>query len=109
MTLIPVPDAARYGTVELGGDGLVAAFRQNDPRGGPALVNAGVYAIRRGLVDLIPADGPSSLERDVLPRLAGRIAAVVSDGYFIDMGLPETYEQLRHDPRPLLRAVRRPE
>jgi len=107
MTLTRVPDASRFGTVELTADGRVTAFRQNDLSGGPALVNAGVYALRREFVDLIPRSGPSSLERDVLPGLAGRINGVVSDGYFIDIGLPETYEQLKNDAQPLLRAVRR--
>ncbi len=106
MTLTNVPDGGRYGTVALAPGGLIRAFRQNDPTGGPALVNAGVYALRRELVDLIPA-GASSLERDVLPPLGGRIRAVVSDGYFIDIGLPETYQRVSVDPRPLLRAVRR--
>lgn len=109
MTLTRVLDATRYGTVELGPDGRVAAFGQSDAGGAAALVNAGVYALRREVVNLIPAQGPSSLERDVLPRLDGRIRGVVSEGYFIDMGLPETYEQLRLDPQPLLRAVRRPD
>jgi NDP-sugar pyrophosphorylase family protein len=107
MTLTRVPEGSRYGTVELAADGRVAAFRQNEPKGGPSLVNAGVYAMRQQLVDLIPPGGPSSLERDVLPKLSGKIRGVVSDGYFIDMGLPETYEQLRQDPQPLLQAVRR--
>lgn len=107
MTLTRVPEGSRYGTVELAADGRVAAFRQNDPRGGPSLVNAGACALRQEFVDLIPASGPSSLERDVLPKLTGRIRGVVSEGYFIDMGLPETYEQLRHDSRSLLQAVGR--
>ena len=106
MTLTRVPDGGRYGKVELDADGRVAAFRQDGPTAGPALVNAGVYALRQELVNLIPAVGPSSLERDVLPLFAGRIKGVVADGFFIDMGLPETYEQLERDPSPLLRAVR---
>jgi NDP-sugar pyrophosphorylase family protein len=105
MTLTRVPDGSRYGTVELSSEDRVSAFRQNDPSGGPALVNAGVYALRRELVDLIPAGGPSSLERDVLPHLTDRIIGVVSDGYFIDMGLPETYEQLRQNPESLRQAT----
>jgi NDP-sugar pyrophosphorylase family protein len=109
MTLTRVPDGRRFGSVELDESGSrVIAFRQNDPREAPALVNAGVYALGHELVTFIPEDGPSSLERDVLPRLAGRIAGVVSDGYFIDMGLPATYEELLRDPAPLLRAVRAP-
>jgi NDP-sugar pyrophosphorylase family protein len=107
MTLTRVPDGRRYGSVELTADGRISAFRQNDPSGQPALVNAGVYALRKEILDSIPASGPSSLERDVLPRLVGRLRGVLSEGYFIDMGLPETYEQLRHEPQALWRAVRR--
>ena len=55
----------------------------------------------------MPVPDPVSLERDVLPRLRGRINGLVSDGYFVDIGLPEAYGQVRRDPRPLLRAVRR--
>jgi NDP-sugar pyrophosphorylase family protein len=109
MTLTRVSDGGRYGTVELGADRLVAAFRGDGSSAGPALVNAGVYALRKALVRLIPRTGPSSLERDILPTLTGRMKGVVSDGYFIDMGIPETLEQLRQDSGPLLRAVRRPE
>jgi hypothetical protein len=36
----------------------------------------------------------------------GRIGGVVSDGYFIDMGVPETYDQLKLDPGPLARVAR---
>ena len=109
LTLTRVPDGGRYGEVELAPDGRVAAFRASGPAGKPALVNAGVYALRRELVDLMPVPDPISLERDVLPGLRGRIKGLVSDGYFIDIGLPETYRQVRRDPRPLLRAVWRPD
>ena len=107
MTLTRVADGGRYGAVELAPDGRVAAFRASGPAGRPALVNAGVYALRREVVDMMPVPAPVSLERDVLPGLRGRIRGLVSDGYFIDIGLPETYVQVRRDPRALLRAVRR--
>jgi D-glycero-alpha-D-manno-heptose 1-phosphate guanylyltransferase len=106
MTLTRVPDGSRYGTVELGVDGLVSAFHADGSGAGPALVNAGVYAFRKDLIRLIPRVGPSSLERDILPSLMGRIGGVVSDGYFIDMGVPETYDQLKLDPGPLARVAR---
>ena len=107
MTLTRVSDGGRYGAVELAPDGRVGAFRASGPAGKPALVNAGVYALRREVVDLMPVPDPVSLERNVLPGLRGRIKGLVSEGYFIDIGLPETYGQVRRDPRPLLRAVRR--
>jgi NDP-sugar pyrophosphorylase family protein len=107
MTLTRVADGSRYGNVELTAGGRIARFGAGDRPGRPALVNAGVYALRRELVGLIPAAGPASLERDVLPAIGSRIGAVVSDGYFVDMGLPETYRQLTVDSSGLKRAVRR--
>ena len=108
MALTRVSDGGRYGAVELAPDGRVGAFRASGPAGKPALVNAGVYALRREVVDMMPVPDPVSLERVVLPELRGRINGLVSEGYFIDIGLPETYRQVRRDPRPLLRAVWRP-
>jgi NDP-sugar pyrophosphorylase family protein len=109
MALTRVADGSRYGSVDLNAEGRVMAFLQNDPTARPALVNAGVYALTRQVVDLIPSAGPSSLERDVMPSLLGRIQGIVSNGFFVDIGLPETYRQLNDDPEPLLRAVRRPD
>jgi NDP-sugar pyrophosphorylase family protein len=106
MALTQVADARRFGTVELSADGIVRRFQ---PAGGerrPALVNAGVYGAQRSLMEIIPATGPCSLEHDVLPGLAGsRLRGVPLDGYFIDIGVPETYEAVARDPRPILRAV----
>lgn len=81
-----VPDAARFGTVQLRGD-RVTAFQEKG-QSGPALVNAGVYALDRSVLGW--ARPACSLEYDVLPAMtaAGALAAVVADGYFIDIGVP---------------------
>ncbi len=84
----PVPDAARFGTVRLQRERVIA-FEEKGPAG-PALINAGTYAFDRSVLDLTRP--VCSLEHDVLPELAaaGGLRAVVADGYFIDIGLPET-------------------
>jgi NDP-sugar pyrophosphorylase family protein len=58
---------------------------------GPGLINGGVYCLRRPALDRLPAE-PCSLEKDLFPKLAaeGRLLGVPGDGYFIDIGLPET-------------------
>lgn len=50
------------------------------------LVNAGIYVLSREIVDRVPAEGPSSIERDVFPVLAreGRLYATVEDGMWYD-------------------------
>ncbi|MGH1525691.1 sugar phosphate nucleotidyltransferase [Leifsonia sp. L25] len=90
MGLVEVPDTGRFGRVEVM-DGVVTGFLEKGA-GGPGLINAGVYALRRSVVDSLPP-GASSFERDFLePRLAE-----VSPGYlrcgptFFDIGVPADY------------------
>ena len=91
LTVREVEDAARYGRIQLTGDGLVSRFSEKDTPG-PGLISTGIAVLDRSILDLIP-QVPCSLEHDVYPRLveAGRLHAISAEGYFIDIGLPETY------------------
>lgn len=110
LLLQTVPDAARYGTVTLD-DGRVTAFREKSPdsAGQPGRINAGVYVLDRAVVALVPADRPSSLESDILPRLvaARQVTGLAAPpgSYFIDIGLPASYAQAQHE---LVRQRTRP-
>jgi D-glycero-D-manno-heptose 1,7-bisphosphate phosphatase len=88
LALRHVDDTTRFGTVAVAGDRIVE-FAERPARPGPGLINGGVYAFRRALVDRLRER--CSLERDVLPPLAGtgQLCGRVFDGYFIDIGLPE--------------------
>jgi mannose-1-phosphate guanylyltransferase len=94
ICLTHVEDPSRYGVVRLNADGSIAEFVEKpDGWSGPPLINAGVYLLDREVLDLIPTGGPSSLERDVFPRLAaaGRLFGCVDKGYWRDIGTPESY------------------
>ncbi|MBL8754638.1 MAG: HAD-IIIA family hydrolase [Planctomycetes bacterium] len=91
-----VADAGRYGGLTLGamqadGCALVHAFREKGGSG-PATVSAGICWLARHDVLALPA-GPSSLERDLLPRLAleGRLVALPVAAPFLDIGMPADY------------------
>lgn len=88
-----MPDAGRYGAVEVD-DGRVVAFREKTDAGRAGLINGGVYWLTRKLVEAWPP-GPRSLERQVLPALAAgcELGARVTRGNFIDIGLPDTLGQ----------------
>jgi D-glycero-D-manno-heptose 1,7-bisphosphate phosphatase len=90
MLLRALPDASRFGVVDLQGD-RIAAFRERPPPGTPALINAGIYLFRRRLLDSLSAD--CSLEADAMPPLAaaGALRGTVADGYFRDIGVPEDF------------------
>lgn len=86
-----VADAARYGTVEVDGQNRVVRFYEKVGNRSPGLINGGVYIFKRSVLRHIP-EGPSSLERDVLPRLVERgVFALEQAGMFIDIGTPEDY------------------
>lgn len=93
MALRRVDDTARYGTVNVSGDrvtGFVAGGT-----GGSGLINSGVYLLSPRLFDGHDLAAAFSLERDFLPLAArqGRIGAFVTDGWFIDIGVPEDYHR----------------
>lgn len=107
LTVREVEDAARYGRIQLGSEGQVTRFSEKD-QPGPGLISTGIAVLDRSVLDLI-GQVPCSLEHDVYPRLVkeGRLHAISADGYFIDIGLPDTYgkaqqELPRHSYRPAI-------
>lgn len=105
VALRHLPDASRYGTVELNGD-RIAAFRERPESPGPGLVNGGVYDLSRGILQHI-GEGVCSLERDVFPNLARErsIAGFVYEGFFLDIGIPDDFARAQEA---IPQAMRRP-
>jgi dTDP-glucose pyrophosphorylase/histidinol phosphatase-like enzyme len=94
LALRSVADAARYGRV-IEEHGSVVAFLEKDlSRPGPGVINGGVYVLKREILELIH-ELPCSLEQDIFPALVerGQIRGREFDGYFLDIGLPETLER----------------
>jgi D-glycero-D-manno-heptose 1,7-bisphosphate phosphatase len=106
IALHRVSEASRYGSVELEGDRVVRFREKVWDAGLPALINAGIYVLNQAIVDRIHSL-PCSIETDLFPVLAaeGTLKGVVRDGYFLDIGLPETLQQGR---RELLALRQRP-
>jgi len=94
LLLVGVPDASRYGTVQLDELGNVTAFLEKRPEQTAGSINAGIYAMRTDLFQQIPA-GKCCLETDVLPEWikSYRVKGFVSDSPFIDIGIPEDYRR----------------
>ncbi|WP_426625158.1 sugar phosphate nucleotidyltransferase [Leifsonia sp. McL0607] len=90
MGLVEVADTGRFGRVEVT-DGIVTGFHEKGADG-PGLINAGVYALRRAVVDQLPR-GASSFERDFLePRLTEVAPRYLRCGpTFFDIGVPKDY------------------
>jgi D,D-heptose 1,7-bisphosphate phosphatase len=93
-----VADGSRYGTVTMAGD-QITDFREKDPnRKEPALINAGTYVLTSSIIERVHSL-PCSIEAQIFPRLAaeGKLSGAIRDGYFLDIGLPETLEQGRRE------------
>jgi D-glycero-alpha-D-manno-heptose 1-phosphate guanylyltransferase len=97
LALKPMRDFDRYGAVVVSG-GLVTAFcEKRQTKEG--LVNGGVYVVGRRLTQRLTVPGGFSLERDLLEAEVGslHIGGYVSDGYFIDIGVPSDYERAQRE------------
>ena len=89
IVLQAVPDVSRYGSVSIDADGRVTEFVEKGARTGAGLINAGIYLLRKEIVTALPVGETVSLERDVFPGLlGGKVYGLVSDGLFIDIGIP---------------------
>jgi D-glycero-D-manno-heptose 1,7-bisphosphate phosphatase len=102
IALRHVPDAGRYGSVQLDG-ARISAFLEKDPtRTGPGVINGGVYLLNRDITRQLSA--PSSLEVDAFPKLVAerRLEGMQFDGYFLDIGLPETLALAKSETAALL-------
>ncbi|WP_348674531.1 HAD-IIIA family hydrolase [uncultured Abyssibacter sp.] len=94
IALRKVDDASRYGTVDLDEAGRVTGFAEKSERRGESYINGGIYFLSKQALRLTAPQ--CSIEYDVLPALAaeGRLRGVpFDDNYFIDIGIPETYER----------------
>jgi len=87
-------EAKAYGSISTDSYQAILKFEEKRDGDGPRTINAGVYACLPALLDFIPKNEHSSIERDTFPRiLEGGFhlyAYPVSD-HFIDIGTPAGY------------------
>ena len=95
LVLTPVNDCSRYGRVYLGQQGHIECFEEKTGSVGEGLVNAGIYLLRRELIEEIPNDGMVSLEKDLFPVWAATKCCFgwPCTARFLDIGTPESYAQ----------------
>ena len=88
-----VKDVGRYGLVEIQ-DGRVVCIKEKGASGA-GYINAGVYVISRHIFDAVELQRRFSFETDILDPFMKLLAplAYPANGYFIDIGIPESYLQ----------------
>jgi D-glycero-alpha-D-manno-heptose 1-phosphate guanylyltransferase len=95
IVLRRMDDVGRYGAVALEGDRVTAFLEKG--REGPGLINAGVYVVTPALFEMLDLPRVFSFETDVLQRHCAtlRPRGLVSDAWFIDIGIPADLERAR--------------
>lgn len=93
MALGAVPDASRYGLVEVAGERVVS-FREKSP-GSRGLINLGVYLASADIFSGYTLPERFSFEQDFMHPQLQRLSplAFITDGYFIDIGVPEDFQR----------------
>ena len=95
-------NTSNYGSVELDGDRITRFSEKNES--GRGLINRGIYILNRRVLEYIEKNRKISLEMEILPLLSdkGLLYGFIDNSYFMDIGLPETYNRLKSD---LLRKI----
>jgi len=86
----------RYGTLERKQDRIVAFHEKKKTKAG--YINGGVYFMKKNLLDTI-LEEKFSFEKDFMEKQTKQIQILgfESDGYFIDIGVPEDYAKAQED------------
>lgn len=97
-----VADPSQFGVVETDECGRVKRFVEKPKPGETTArdINAGTYVLELEAIDVIPSGRAVSIEREVFPNLiagTGRVFAVSTHDYWIDVGRPATYIQAHRD------------
>ena len=113
-----IEDVSRYGAIVKDTDGRILRWNEKQSGSGETMpdsaetlarsgetapkrgeINGGIYVMKRSLIEKIPA-GKQSLENDCIPVWLShsvKIHALPSDGYFMDIGVPEDYRRFQED------------
>lgn len=85
-------ETGRYGLVILNQDGRITDFLEKDLSKGGGWINGGIYLLNRKIFNDFPQQ-KFSLENDFfkVKSVDLKFQAFQSDGFFLDMGIPEDY------------------
>ena len=99
IVLREVEDVSRYGSVTISDDNLIALFIEKQVTFGRGYINGGVYLIHRKLFEKYPQPQKFSFEKDLMTKFYTQelFYAMPSDGYFIDIGIPEDYARAQQE------------
>ena len=98
MSLTKSQNPFHYGRIMTEEDKIIK-FSEKGDEIESNLVNSGIYIFEPRILDYIEDDKNISLEKDIFPKLAQEniLWGYQYNGYFMDIGRPETYGQFKKD------------
>ncbi len=100
MVLAPSCKDKRFGVVKIEADGRVKSFQEKAQAEG--YVNAGIYFVKRSLVETIPSHREVSLEKEMFPIWTSRaFYGYPTEAVLRDIGTPESYAECQKGTVPL--------
>ncbi|WP_322805184.1 nucleotidyltransferase family protein (plasmid) [Vibrio alfacsensis] len=97
MALKDMDDTSRYGRVKVEHHNITEFEEKKS--GYKGLINAGIYLFHPSLYKAFPKSDTFSFENDFLESFIRNhdVQPSISDGYFIDIGVPEDYQKAQED------------
>lgn len=95
MVITKVENVGRYGSICFDEQGCIISFSEKSAdQKGSGYINAGVYYLTKEVFSNYQFGKAYSFERDILPSLIHKgIFGFKSDGFFIDIGTPESFKR----------------
>jgi len=93
-----INESNRYGKVIFDDEKIISEFQEKKTKDS-GYINGGIYFINRNVFDNYKLEESFSIEKDFFePYLSKlKIKACISNGYFIDIGIPEDYERAQYE------------
>ena len=95
MTLRKMADVSRYGVVKIDLENRITEFREKGEDSGQGFINGGTYILGREAFLNLNLSDKFSLETDYFEKFytSQRIFGVRCYSFFLDIGIPEDYEE----------------
>jgi D-glycero-alpha-D-manno-heptose 1-phosphate guanylyltransferase len=98
LSLKAMPNSSRYGSVIFDENYFIKDFTEKSLVNQSGYINAGVSYVNYSCFELIQ-ENAFSFEKEILVKSANRLNALgfITNGYFIDMGIPEDFAKAQID------------
>jgi len=99
IALREVEDVSRYGSVLIGDNSQIIHFSEKEASMGKGYINGGTYLLSKKIFEKYSFPKKFSFEKDLMEKfyLQEQFFAIVSDGYFIDIGIPSDYARAQQE------------